>query len=49
MRSFHWPLLVLSAVMTFAIVSLLETGPLVGQEAEGEKKEGEEGTSHGLT
>ena len=47
MRSFHWPLLVLSAVMTFAIVSLLETGPLVGQEAEGEKKEGEEATPAG--
>ena len=47
MRSFHWPLLVLSAVMTFAAVSLLETGPLVGQEAEGEKKEGEEATPAG--
>ena len=45
MRSFHWPLLVLGAVMTFATASLLETGPLIGQEAEGEKKEGEEGVS----
>ena len=47
MRSFHWPLLVLGAVMTFATASLLEPGPLVGQEAEGEKKEGEEATPAG--
>jgi peroxiredoxin/tetratricopeptide (TPR) repeat protein len=46
MRSFHWSLLVFSAALTFLAASLLETGPLTGQDAE-KKEEGEKKKEEG--